>query len=250
MNPVLKNDMAGKASSEGAMSFSSNRMKAVILAAGEGTRLLPLTLQTPKCMIEIGGRPIIERILESLPEEIDEVIIVVNHLKEKIKDHLGNNFQSRGVKYAEQREKKGTFGALLSAQDLFQPGERFLVLNGDDLNDKEELGKFLKQDRTFGVQKMIMPNYYGLNIVDGNLDGFRPQTDEEKGEGTLIATGVYTLDTDIFSHPGVGVFGGEYGLPQTILAQKDKHPIKVIEITRWIPVNSFVDIERANKYLS
>ena len=223
-------------------------MKAVILAAGEGSRLRPLTLDTPKSLIEIAGKPIIERIFDSLPDEIDEVIIVVEHLKEKIRAHLGESFQGRGVKYAEQGDKKGTFGALLSAQDFFEPGERFLVLNGDDLNSREELEKFLNQDRAFGVQKMIMPNYYGLNIVEGNLESFRSQTEEEKGEGTLIATGVYTLDTEIFNHPGVGVFGGEYGLPQTIMAQKDKYPIKVIETTGWIPVNSFADIEKANKY--
>ena len=223
-------------------------MKAVILAAGEGSRLVPLTLETPKSLIEISGKAILERIFESLPDEIDEVIIVVGHLKEKIKAHLGENFQGRGVSYVEQGEKKGTFGALLSAQRFLQSDERFLVLNGDDLNDRGELEKFVKQDRAFGVQKMIMPNYYGLNIVDGNLESFRPQTDVEKGEGTLIATGVYTLDTEIFNHPGVSVFGGEYGLPQTIMAQKDKYPIKVVVTKDWLPINSFADIERANKY--
>ena len=222
-------------------------MKVIILAAGEGTRLQPLTLTTPKSLISIADTPIIKRIFQSLPDEIDEVIMVVGHLKEKIKDFLGENFENRKVTYAEQGEKKGTFGALWSVKDLIQEGERFLVLNGDDLHRQEELEKFLIDERVFGVQKMIMPNYYGLLIKENKLEGFRPQTEMEKGEGTLIATGVYLLDSGIFDHPGVEVYGGEYGLPQTILAQKNDYPIKVVVTESWIPINSLADLEKAEK---
>lgn len=226
-------------------------MKAIILAAGEGTRLHPLTLETPKSLIQISGKPIIERIFESLPDEIDEVVMVIGHLKEKIKSHLGENFQNRKIIYVEQKDMKGTFGALYSAKELIGEGERFLVLNGDDLHHKDELEKFLKTSgRAFGVQKMVMPNYYALNIDSGNLESFRPQTELEKEEGTLIATGVYVLDSEIFKHSGVVVYGGELGLPQTILAQKGGYPIKVIETKNWIPINSFEDIEKANKYFN
>ena len=93
-------------------------MKAIILAAGEGTRLKPLTLDIPKSLISIGGKPIIDRIFESLPDEIDEVFIVVGHLKEKIKSHLGDNFRGKKVSYANQIDKHGTFGALLSKRNL------------------------------------------------------------------------------------------------------------------------------------
>lgn len=223
-------------------------MKAVILAAGVGTRLKPLTLETPKPLIEIAGKPIIERIFESLPKEIDEVVMIVEHLKEKIKAHLGDNFLNKKVTYVDQGERKGTFGALLSAQDLFQENERFLVLNGDDIHKKEELEKYLEHPRAFGLQKMVMPNYYNITVDEnGCVEKFRPQTEEEKLNGVLIATGAYVIDSNIFKHPGVVVFGGEYGLPQTILEQKSEFPIKAIVTEHWIPINSFDDIERANK---
>ncbi len=223
-------------------------MKAVILAAGVGSRLHPLTLETPKPLMKVANKPIIERILESLPDEINEVIIVVEYLKEKIKAHLGNEFLGRKIIYTDQGVMKGTFGALLSAKKYL--GDDFLVLNGDDLNDKEDLAKFMGTGRAFGVQKMIMPNYYSMQIEDGLVQGFRLQTPEEKLAGALIATGVYKLDSKIFEHAGVVVSGGEYGLPQTILAQKTEFPIRAITTERWLPINSFEDLERANQLLN
>ena len=137
-------------------------MKAVILAAGQGTRLLPLTKETPKPLIKISGIPIINRIFDSLPEEIDEVIVVVEHLKDKIKSHIGNNFYNKKVSYVDQMYMKGTFGALISAKDTLVENERFLVINGDDIHDKEELRKYLEYPRSFGIQKMHMPGYYDI----------------------------------------------------------------------------------------
>lgn len=223
-------------------------MKAVILAAGVGSRLHPITVDTPKPMIEVAGRPIIDRIFETLPEEIAEVIIVVGYLREKIMVHLGDEFGGRKIIYAHQGDRKGTFGALLAAKN-FLDHERFLVLNGDDLHSGDELKKFLREERTFGLQKMVMPNYYSMQIESDFVHGFRPQTDEERVSGALIATGVYTLDEKIFDHPGVVVNGGEYGLPQTIMAQKDDFPIRAVITEKWLPINSFEDLERAENML-
>ncbi|MDO8260742.1 MAG: hypothetical protein Q7T50_04590, partial [Candidatus Magasanikbacteria bacterium] len=163
--------------------------------------------------------------------------------------YLGESFYNKKVIYAKQTEKKGTFGALLSAKKFLKKDERFLVLNGDDINDKEELKKYLEYPRSFGVQKMHMPNYYSIGI-DRNkyIEGFRTQTDEEKLSVAFIATGVYVIDTNIFDHPGIVVYGGEYGLPQTILAQKDLYPIKSITTKKWMPINSFEDMKRAENY--
>ena len=224
-------------------------MKAVILAAGKGTRLYPLTLETPKPLISIAGKPVIERILESLPDAVSEVVIVVDHLKEKLISHIGSEFAGRSISYVSQGEMRGTFGALLSAKEYLNGEEKFLVLNGDDILSKEDLEKFLLAGRTFGVQKSIMPPYYSVIVEEGRVLGFRPQTDEEKERGALIATGTYLLDGEIFSHPGVVVYGGELGLPQTILAQMESYPIRAVETEGWIPINSLEDLQRAEEIL-
>ena len=217
-------------------------MKAVILAAGVGSRLHPLTLETPKPLIEVAGKPIIDRVLDSLPDQISEVILVVGHLKEKIKLHLGQEYLGRKIIFVDQGEKKGTFGALLSTQNLLN--DKFLVLNGDDLYNREELEKFTREERAFGLQKMMMPNYYAvLTDKAGFVTGFEKNSNGEK----FVATGVYLLDPEIFRHKGVLVYGGELGLPQTILAQKEMFHIKAIVTEKWLPINSFEDLERANK---
>lgn len=223
-------------------------MKAVILAAGEGTRLRPLTLDTPKPLLSVGERTVIERVIENLPDEVTEVILVVEYMKEKIKSYLGESFAGKKISYVEQGSMKGTYGALLSAKGLLNDGELFMVLNADDLHDKKELEALLVGSRSMGLQKMVMPNYYSTQIdTEGNISGFRKQTDEEKVDGALVAAGVYVLDKNIFDHPGVMVSGGEYGLPQTILEQKDTYPVRGIIATRWIPINSIADLENANK---
>ncbi len=222
-------------------------MKAVILAAGRGTRLQPLTLETPKLLIEVAGKKIIDRIIDSLPDVINEAIIIVDHLKEAIQQYAIDTHIK--LTFVEQGDKRGTFGALLSAKENLKGESRFLVLNGDDINDKEELALHLLFPRSFGIQRMHMPNYYSMQVTDtGFISGWQPQTEEEKNSDAFIATGVYILDPQIFDHPGVVVFNGEYGLPQTILEQKETNPIKAVITTKWQPINTFEDLKRAEDY--
>lgn len=224
-------------------------MKAIILAAGKGTRLLPLTLHTPKTLVEINGKTIIERIINSLPDEIDEVIVVVDHLKEKIKETVGDEFLGKKIIYIDQGEKSGTFGAIYSAKNLLNENERFLVTNGDDIHDRNEYIECIKHPRAMAVEKKIMPNYYSVQIdKDNNFLGFKSQTEQEKNNGAFIATGVYVLDSNIFKHPGVKLSIGEYGLPQTVLEQSKDYPVKVITTSGWISINSIEDLEKARSY--
>jgi UDP-N-acetylglucosamine diphosphorylase / glucose-1-phosphate thymidylyltransferase / UDP-N-acetylgalactosamine diphosphorylase / glucosamine-1-phosphate N-acetyltransferase / galactosamine-1-phosphate N-acetyltransferase len=222
-------------------------MKAIILAAGEGTRMRPLTLESPKPLLDIGSKKIIDFVIESLPDEIGEVILVVDYLKEKIIKHLEKKNYSKKIAIITQREKKGTFGALLCVKKLIKDGEKFMILNSDDIHDKLELEKYIKFPRSFGIQKMVMPNYYSVKTEDGFVIGFEKQSEEEKMNGAMIATGAYVLDSDIFRHPGIVVHGDELGLPQTILAQKELHPIKTVVTKKWFPINTLEDLERARK---
>lgn len=80
-------------------------MQVVIFAAGEGTRLRPLTNKKPKPMLEVSGRPILEHLLDSLPDCIDEVIMVVGFLSNQIEDHFGSSYKERRIHYAFQRER-------------------------------------------------------------------------------------------------------------------------------------------------
>ena len=89
-------------------------MKAIIPCAGEGVRMRPLTLEKPKQLLEIAGRPILVRIFENLPDEIGEVVLVVGYMGDKIRDYFGDKFLGRKIRYVEQKEKLGTADALWS----------------------------------------------------------------------------------------------------------------------------------------
>jgi NDP-sugar pyrophosphorylase family protein len=225
----------------------SKHMKAIILCAGRGTRLQPLTDTTPKTLLDVKGKPILQHILENLPDQIEEVFLVVDYLKENIIDFIARHNSDIKIQCVQQfHEKKGTLAALFSVKDFLEPGERFLVLNGDDLVSKIDLEKMLKHNRSFGIQKMIMPNYYKVVESKGLLDSFETQNEQEKKEGVLIATGTYLLDTEIFNFPYKLLKGDEIGIPQTILEQKKKYPINLVEFSTWTPINTIQDLENIN----
>ena len=168
-----------------------------------------------------------------------------------MQSYVGDNYFGRKIFYVTQGEKKGTFGALISAKDFLGKKERFLVLNGDDIHNKEELEECLKYPRSLGVQKMIMPNYYSIILDErGYAKEFKLQTENEKKSGVLVATGAYVLDFNIFDHPGVVVTGGEYGLPQSVFAQINDYPIFVVVTNGWVPINSLNDLDKARECYS
>ncbi|MTK64690.1 MAG: NTP transferase domain-containing protein, partial [Methanobacterium sp.] len=110
-------------------------MKAIILTAGEGTRMRPLTITKPKTMLQIGGKPILQYNIESLRDAgVDEITLVVGYHEEVIKDHFKDGADI-GVKinYVTQEERLGTAHAIGSARKHVQG--QFIILNGDIIVD-------------------------------------------------------------------------------------------------------------------
>lgn len=217
-------------------------MQVIILAGGKGKRLSPLTDKIPKPLIKIRGQYIIDHIISSLPDEINEIIVIVDHLKEKIIQHLENKREN--ISFISQGDVRGTYGALLSAKDKIK--DRFIVLNSDDLQDTKELKEYIKHERSFGVQRRIMdPQYYSV-VIDENgvISGLRKQTKEEEKKGAFVATGVYVLDKDFFKYEPVKLIDGEYGIPQTLIKIAKEYPVKAVITKKWFPVNTFQDLKK------
>src|SRR3989344_5790276 len=122
-------------------------MRAVILAAGEGLRMRPLTETKPKPMVEILGKPLLHHIFNALPDEVSEVILVTGYLEDKIKEYFGENFSGKKIKYVHQPKKLGTAQALWLARSLLA-AERFLMLYADDLQSKADIQKCPSQPRS------------------------------------------------------------------------------------------------------
>ncbi|MEN9649670.1 MAG: D-glycero-alpha-D-manno-heptose 1-phosphate guanylyltransferase [Candidatus Parcubacteria bacterium] len=227
-------------------------MKAIILAAGKGSRLQPLTDHTPKPLIQVAGKPILDRIIENLPDAVDEVVLITKHLSDQIESHVAKQtafgVYRPKVTIVPQGPATGTYGALLSIKDLIAPGERFFVMNGDDLVDKAELEQHLQFPLSSGIQKKVWPAYYSSDPdADGIVRQYRTQTPEEKINGTHVSNGVFVLDDRIFSFPAVEIAQGELGLPQTIIAQTETYPLHAVITTKWHSINDHDDLEAAHK---
>ncbi len=172
--------------------------KAVVLAAGRGTRLQPVTSDTSKCMLPLLGRPILWHILDTIHRAgITHVQIVVGYKKEKIIDYFGDGLEiGLNISYTEQEKRDGTARAIALASF----DEDFLVLNGDTLVDFEDIERIVKShsgDATLGVRRVEDPQQYGVVEVEGG----RVKSIVEKPKefvSDLANAGIYAFSPEIF----------------------------------------------------
>lgn len=138
-------------------------MKAIILASGEGSRLRPLTDTTPKPLIKILGKTLIEHTLESLDWLVDECIIVIKYKPEQFKKTLGKTYKTISLSYHLQGEKNGTAAAIKDIS--LTNNEDILVLYGDTIYPKEEIQKVLYDTEYWCLVKQVEnPEIYGVFI--------------------------------------------------------------------------------------
>jgi len=187
-------------------------MKAVILAAGAGRRMLPLTLKVPKSLLVIGGKTVLDYIFDALPPEVDSVVIVVGYLKKKIQQHLGVKYQGRPIRYVVQNILNGSATALLSCQDLFLPNERFLLIYGDELPTKEEIAGCLKYDYSWLCCPAENPRQSGIATIAPDERLLEVTEKPEYPASNMSAAGIMVISSDIFKYPSTQHPNGEYYL--------------------------------------
>jgi NDP-sugar pyrophosphorylase family protein len=139
-------------------------MQCVMLAAGKGFRMLPLTENLSKPLIELDGKPILLHVLSELPEDIDEIIIVVGHMGDMIMDKIGFSINGIPVSYAKQTECLGTADALAQAKHLIRG--RFLLLFADDIHLKEDLKKAVRNELCLLAVEHDKPEDFGVMITN------------------------------------------------------------------------------------
>lgn len=224
-------------------------MQAVILAGGRGARMQPITNFIPKPLIRVDGKNFIERNIDLLPEEVDEVVIVVNYLKEQIINHFGSFYKNKKITYVQQGEPLGTADALWRCKSVLK--DEFLVMMSDDLYSLEDLEKVLQtKQNTIAVQKNLNSSSGGLLQMDeqGRLLGI-VETKEFLPD-SYINTALYKLYTNIFEFEPVKIpNSNEYGLPQTLCEVNKKYPIKLVESFDWKQTSNLEDLQKLQESL-
>ena len=223
-------------------------MKAIILAAGEGTRMRPLTINTPKPMLKILGKPLLEYIVESLPEEIDELIFVVGYLKEQVIGYFRNSWKRRKLNYVVQKNKTGTAHALELCRSLLGE-EKFLIILADDLHSKLGIAECLKKDLGMIVAEVDNPEIFGVVTVNKNETIKNIIEKPFKPDSNLVSTGAMVLDKRIFNYKARQHSNGEYYLTDSISQMLEVHKIHAVKTDFWMPVGYPKDLKKAEKVL-
>lgn len=219
-------------------------MQIVILAAGEGKRMRPLTEHVPKPMLVISGKTIIEHILSALPDEVDEIILVVGYLKEQIIEYFGDTFEGRRVRYVIQDKPLGTGHALFACKDLLH--DRFMVMMADDLHTREDINALLGAgDNAILVSEVHGTFTGGEMIMNERHELIGVEEGTHTSASAFVNAAVYVLTTDIFKYDLVAIKqGAEYGLPQTIVSMAKDIPVKLVRCSGWVQITDAADFNR------
>ena len=220
-------------------------MQAVIMAAGEGIRMRPLTLTKPKPLLEVHGKPLISYAIEGLPTEVTELIIVLGYLGEQIEAYCGNNFLGRSVIYVWQREKTGTARALQLCKPYLRPGKFLVVAAPDDILDPGAWKEAMNYDLCIITSESDTPEKFGVLVLheDGSVKEFVEKP--KNFISNLVNTNYFVFDERIFNYKPDPHDTGEFYL--TTMVDKLAKDYKVYTVTakRWIPVGTPEALQKA-----
>ena len=181
-------------------------MKAVILIGGFGTRLRPLSINTPKAMMPVINTPFLEYVIRRLSRyNIRQIVLAISHLAQPIEDYFddGSRFGVR-LNYTIEETALGTAGAVKNAEKYLD--EAFLVLNGDVFTDLDiaammALHNQRKAKVTIALTPVEDPTSYGLIETDaqGRITRFLEKPSWEQVTTNMINAGTYILEPDVLS---------------------------------------------------
>jgi len=178
--------------------------QAVILAAGEGRRLRPLTLTRSKVMLSLAGKPVLQYVIEALAQNgIRDILLVVGYQREQVFDYFGSGEQfGVDITYITQESQLGTAHAL--AQAKAKVADEFLVLQGDKLIEAGTIAHFVQARPPAILAKRVEnPGRYDMVAVsNGVVENVSPAGGPGERRGNIASTGIYLFDRTVFDFDG------------------------------------------------
>ena len=227
-------------------------MKAMILAAGAGTRLRPLTYETPKPMVPVVNRPVLHHVLDNLLRHgVSEVMINLFAQPEQVRGYCGDGSRwSLKIGYSQEPKLLGTAGAIKKVQKFLSDGP-FFVMSGDGLSDIDlsAMLAFHKKRRslaTMAIKAVDSRFEYGVTLCDtaGRIKGFLEKPSWSDVFSNKVNTGIYIFEPEIFRYiPSGKVYDFGHELWPKLL--KMKKPIFAYETgAYWTDIGNLDEYRR------
>lgn len=208
---------------------------AVVLAAGEGTRLRPLTRNRPKPMLPAANRPILEHVLDALVDAgVEELVLVVGYRRQRVQEYFGADYRNIPIEYVKQAKQLGSGHALLQARDAVSGP--LLVVNGDHLIEADAVSRvasaFEEGDANAAmavIERDDATKYGAVTLEDRDVVEIieKPQTDEYR----LINAGIYAFEASIFDAiEDTPRSAGELALTDTIARLIDRDRVRGVHV--------------------
>jgi len=224
-------------------------MQAVILAGGFGTRLRPLTYTRSKVLLPVLNKPMIAYIMESLPEDVNRVIIAANYKKEQLEEFFEENDFGKEIIINEEPRPLGTGGAVKFAEKYIE--DRFLVLNSDIISslDMKDMIRFHVSRKAFvTISLWPVENVSEFGVVriedDGRITQFVEKPKPEEAPSNLINAGAYCMEKDALEH---------IDTPNRLISMEQEVFPRIIEDGRKFygyKIEGFwIDVGRVNSYI-
>lgn len=235
-------------------------MQTVLLAAGEGTRMRPLTATRPKPMLPVAGEPLAAHTARAaVAAGASRLVIVVGYEADRLREYFGREFAGVPVEYAIQSAQRGTADAVAAASNTLTDAP-FAVLNGDALYDTESLGRLYDAGPAVGSYRVDDPSAYGvLQVADGRDDSPSSPHSGTVGDerdrshdqtrvtgvvekppnpsGNLVNTGAYVFPATAQDALDVSASRrGELELTDVLNRICDDRPVTHVPFDRWLDV--------------
>jgi glucose-1-phosphate thymidylyltransferase len=230
-------------------------MKAVVLAAGKGRRLWPLTENRPKPMLPVANRPILEHIIDALTRtRVTEVLVVVGSNRDRIQSHFEDSYGDLEISYVVQDPQLGTGHALLQAESHL--GDSFVALNGDRVIDAAVVDAVIERRReasepVMTITRIEQPSRYGVVELDGRtVVGLEEQPHPDRAKSDYINAGVYAFGPEIFAAVRRIETHGEQALTDALATFIDEQRLEAVRYQgTWLDVSAPWDLLAVNDAL-
>ncbi|WP_255171657.1 bifunctional sugar-1-phosphate nucleotidylyltransferase/acetyltransferase [Natrononativus amylolyticus] len=222
-------------------------MKAIVLAAGEGTRIRPLSASLPKPMLPVADRPLVAHTVDAaIDAGATEVVLVIGYEADTVRDHFGDRYRGVPIQYAIQEEQAGTAHAVNTAREHIDGP--FAVLNGDNLYDQAAIDRLFAESPAVCAFEVDDPRNYGvLSTIDGTVTGIVEKPSEPPTN--LANAGAYAFPADAAEWLEVPESDrGEHEITDVLARVIDEYAVTPVTLERWMDVGRPWELLEANEW--